>query len=124
DLGDAARFGPPLGGDFWFFWAAARLAAQGFPLEAYNVDSMQKTMWLLGQIANFRSTPFFYPPHHLLLLTPLGMLPYLYAWGIYYFLGLVLFLGSVWLWTRRWWMVCAMAGFSGVWVNMVNGQNG
>lgn len=123
-LGDDMRLLPPMGGDFWFFWAAGRLSAQGTPLLAYDAYALREQMSLAGSVFNVKATPFFYPPHHLLLLTPLGFLSYLQAWAVYFFLGLVAFLGAVWLVTRRLWMVGAMAGFSGIWLNMVNGQNG
>jgi hypothetical protein len=87
----------PLGGDFWIFWAAGNLAANGQALAAYDPNALQATMSQISAVP-FRPTPFFYPPWHLWLLAPFGDLPYFDAYLAYFAGGLLLFLSAIWRW--------------------------
>ena len=70
-----ALFGGKIGGDFTNIWTAARLVLSGdisalFDLEAYRAEQIR----LFG--ADFPMHNWSYPPHLLLLVWPLGGLPY------------------------------------------------
>jgi alpha-1,2-mannosyltransferase len=76
--------GQPIGTDFASFWNAARLALAGEPLIPYDIQAFAKAQQeAMGPIPFYA---FFYPPSFLLLLAPLGALPYLAALAA--FLGL------------------------------------
>ena len=73
--------GGVLGNDFLFFYSASKLVLAGDPLTVFDQKrffDLQEA--IAGQRVQF---PFAYPPHILLLLAPLALLPYLpalYAW--------------------------------------------
>lgn len=83
NLTDAFMIGAPLGRDVVNFWMAPRLVLSGeagtlADVDAYNAAIRQA----FGYVAQNRMI-FSYPPHALLLLLPLGLLPYgpaLLAW--------------------------------------------
>lgn len=65
--------------DFYVFWAAAKLAIQGLPLDAFDVTR-------IGQIAGVTHDdwmPWAYPPGFLLLVTPFGLMPFAPAWAAF-----------------------------------------
>ncbi len=65
--------------DFRVFWAAARLAIEGHPLDAFDVTR-------LAEVQDFPADdwmPWVYPPGFLLLLLPLGLLSFFAAWAVY-----------------------------------------
>ncbi len=115
--------------DFNVFWSAATLTLQGHPERAYDVHQL----YLVLHEVRHLTVPeggygWFYPPFFLMLISPLGWLPPLLAYLL--FMGLTLW---VYLWVIRrvardlmplpglWWGVL---GFSGLWYNLILGQNG
>jgi hypothetical protein len=82
--------GTPLGADFAVFWSAASLAAEGRadavldPL-VFTVEQQR----LVGE--TFATFPWFYPPHLLVLLRPLGLLAYVPGWLIWSATGFAAF---------------------------------
>ena len=54
--------------DFYVFWAAAKLALQGLPLDAFDVDRIRE----IANVTQEGWMPWAYPPGFLLLVTPLG----------------------------------------------------
>jgi alpha-1,2-mannosyltransferase len=81
--------------DFVAFWAAGRLAIEGKAVLAYDLSvhhAMELTfVQLQGQM------PFPYPPPFLLLVTPLGLLSFPYAFALW-----LIVTGGFYLWgTRR-----------------------
>jgi hypothetical protein len=84
------RGGTPLGADFAVFWSAAALAAAGnapavldpgvFPFEQQR---------LVGE--TFETFPWFYPPHLLLLIRPLGFVSYVPGWVLWSATGFAAF---------------------------------
>jgi hypothetical protein len=116
-------FGRALGGDFVTFWAAARLALTGPAGSAYQnaaiLHAEQSAVAGLQMV-----TGWFYPPQFYLLVLPLGWLPYLAAYWVFSLTtlaGYVLLLRRIV--TGKTAMLC-LAAFPGVWVNLVDGQNG
>jgi len=109
-----------FGADFMSFWAASVLAGGGDPAAAYDVQAHQAVQ---AQIASMEGLlPFFYPPPFLLLLLPLGLLPYWAAallWTLvtgagYLIVARRLLPGSGWL----------VLAYPAVIVNVIVGQNG
>lgn len=114
----------PLAADFALPWSAARLALANNAPAAYDIEKIfQFQQDLLGASHRF-GTGFFYPPFYLLILLPLGLLPYLPA--LFSWLGLT-FLGYAIVLSRFCrYLPTAVLGltFPAVWVNLQFGQNG
>ncbi|WP_162915100.1 glycosyltransferase family 87 protein [Desertibaculum subflavum] len=71
--------GKPIGTDFASFWNAARLALAGQAAVPYDMLAFAEAQRAaMGQIPFYA---FFYPPTFLLMVAPLGALPYLAALG-------------------------------------------
>lgn len=62
--------GVPADLDFVCFWSAGRLVVEGAPLTAY--DPQRLATWS----EHAAGYPFFYPPAYLLLVAPLGLMPF------------------------------------------------
>ena len=115
--------GFPLVFDFGVFWGAAHLALQGHPADAYQVAHLQAVVQTIIPVVKEGSYGWFYPPSFFLIVTPLALLPYLWAYLVFMVLTLLAYgrvvqriiPGRDALW--------CLAGFSGVWVNLLLGQN-
>jgi hypothetical protein len=117
------RKGTPLGGDFLQYWVAARFALAGHAVDAYHLQAMvdAERGMMPGLRGLFR---WLYPPSFFLVVLPLGLLPYLAAYCAWIGATLTAYVaamrrivtGSVAMW--------CLAGFSGIWVNLTQGQNG
>ena len=109
-----------FGADFMSFWAASVLAVGGDPAAAYDVQAHQAVQARIASLEGL--LPFFYPPPFLILLLPLGLLPYWAAallWTLttgaaYLIVARRLLPGSGWL----------VLAFPAVIVNVIVGQNG
>ena len=114
--------GIPLGSDFITFWAASHLGLAGHPVDAYNISLLFKAekfaIPALGRVC-----VWFYPPPFYLVILPLAMLPYLTAYWVFVLSTLACYVvvfrriihtsGAMW----------CLAGFSGLWMNILYGQN-
>jgi hypothetical protein len=106
--------------DFISFWAAGVLALQGNAAAAYDIDAHNAVQDGLQAFAT--KMPFAYPPPFLLIVVPLGLLPYQIAAGfwivgtylLYFAAARRLLPGSGWL----------VAAFPPVLLNGMIGQNG
>jgi hypothetical protein len=116
--------GHPLGNDFVGFWSAARLAAEGRPEAAYDENAIRAVHQVAvpGMIEFYQ--PWLHPPTFLLVVFPLGLMPYLPALAVF-------MAASVALWAvlircmfadPRAWVVAA--AFPAGLLNFGNGQNG
>ena len=76
-LGD---FGPNTGGiknsDYVLLWSASNLALGQDPGGVYSVPKLRRMQTALG-VDSHQIMPWLYPPSFLLLILPLGLLPYL-----------------------------------------------
>jgi hypothetical protein len=63
----------PLGSDFMAFWSASKLLLAGAPVDAYSPAAESGLQLALGRD---HWVPFIYPPPFLLVVSPLGLLPY------------------------------------------------
>jgi len=115
--------GKPLGADFITFYAASRLALAGAAPEAYDPDRIFAAEQAAVP-ANTQHFPWQYPPSFLLLLLPLGLLPYLAALAVFIAATLALYLWLIYrILPDRRVLVPALA-FTAVLVNALGGQNG
>jgi len=111
------------GADFMGFWAAAHLAAAGDAASAYDMASVQAIMEDLSGYAR-ADNRFLYPPIKLLLLLPLGHLPYLTAlllWQALPLVGVLLVMARMGLPPLLHWLLPLSAGVTS---NLLTGQNG
>ena len=113
---DATR-GP--GSDFLAFWGAARLTVAGTPQFAYDLaaeTAAQATTGVGNMIA------YVNPPPFLLVIAPLGLLPYAVAWVVWSLAG-----WAVWLLVARRVLpqaTLAIAAFPGAYLAASHAQNG
>lgn len=106
--------------DFVSYWAGARLAIEGNPAGAYDIQLHR--MVELGAIPLHGALPFGYPPCFLLLLAPFGLLSYPVAAFDWVLLGFAAYCAAL----RRWapampWLALS---FPPLLVNVVTGQAG
>lgn len=124
-------FSDPIGSDFATLWAAARLVVQRISEGVYvsQILSWEVAQFNLGFAEKYRTQgmlygPIYYPPIYLLILGPLGFLPYFVALLTNFILSATLFMAGLWQLVRERWILLLMCGFGGIWINLVSGQNG
>ena len=117
-LGDA------IGGDFVAFWSAARLTLFGDAAGAYRYDAITAMMSTVRRQEAGFIQPLYYPPTLLLWIWPYGLFEYVPGLFVFFFSTLALFLWTVWKITRQLWFVLFMLSFTGIWLNLIAGQNG
>jgi len=116
------RMGKPIGSDFLAFFTASSVALRGEPAAAYDfgrISEMERSIVKADYPA-----PWVYPPTYLLIVLPLGLLPYLASLAAWTASTLTLFLltlrriaphpSTTWL----------ALGFPGTFQNLTHGQNG
>ena len=116
------RSGNPIGGDYSYYWAAESLVLQGDAAAVYDFPRLRAVE--LAVFGKEASVPFPYPPTFLLLLLPLGLLPYLPSLALW-----LTATGGGYLWLIRRlaphpriiWLALA---FPGTFQNLGFGQNG
>jgi hypothetical protein len=116
-------YGQPNGMDFTTFWASSRLWLDGTPLLAYSFEAMARIGREISPTLP-PPGPLFYPPTFFLLLRPLALLPCAMSY-VFFALGtaavFVVLLRRI-LPMRS--ALLPILAFSGVWVNIAEGQNG
>ncbi|MGD0827154.1 MAG: glycosyltransferase family 87 protein [Desulfobaccales bacterium] len=117
------REGFPLGRDFSHYWVASSLALAGEPAAVYDSARLEAARAAVFGKPRIR-LPFLYPPTYLLMILPLGLLPYLAALAVFLLFSLA---GYLWLVHRvaphrlTVWLTLA---FPGTFQNFFFGQNG
>ena len=114
--------GQPLGYDFITFWAASQLALAGHAQDAYT-PLLFKAVQIAVPAASQNVVLWFYPPSFYLVVLPLALLPYMASYWAFMLSTLAAYLlvlrrivrGSTAMW--------CIAAFSGLWINLVHGQN-
>ena len=86
-----------LGGDFISFWAAARETLAGDMTALYAPDGLHAAFALHRPDVAVDGLTWQYPPHASLIFSPIGLLPYEAAYGLWCGLGLAIF---AWTLTR------------------------
>ena len=110
--------GLPADLDFVCFWSAGRLVIDGAPLAAY--DPARLATWS----EHARSYPFFYPPAYLLLVAPLGLLPFTAAAAAWVAATGAAYLAAVRAILPRAPLVALAAAAPAAFFNVYVGQNG
>ncbi|MGC9370338.1 MAG: glycosyltransferase family 87 protein [Paracoccaceae bacterium] len=77
--------------DFRVGWAAARLALEGAPLDAFDPARLNA----VHGVAMDEWMPWVYPPGYLAALMPLGLLPFGWAWALFTALSVAAILAAV-----------------------------
>jgi glycosyl transferase family 87 len=115
--------GKPIGCDFMAFWSAARLALDGRPEAAFDGATIAAIQHAAVPFLPNIWVPWPYPPTFLLVVAPLGLLPYPAALAAFV-------LGTAVLWAalvramlpdKRNWIVAAAAP-AGL-ITLIDGQN-
>jgi alpha-1,2-mannosyltransferase len=106
--------------DFLSYWAAAVLAVGGSPADAYDITvhhAVQQRAFTFDT-----KLPFAYPPPYLLLLVPLGLLPYALSAGVWIAVTLAAYALAVRKLMPDW--AAAAIAFPPVAICGISGQNG
>ncbi len=109
--------------DLSVFWTAAQLALQGKATAAYQEPILHAT--LAAAVPTVKGNfGWFYPPAFYLLVLPLAHFAHYFPAYLAWELPTGALFLEVWRrWTTRpssWWM---LAGFGGLWLNLLHGQN-
>jgi hypothetical protein len=116
-------FGKPLGADFIIFYSASSLALKGHATQAYAAPALlavQRT--LAGPIDGLFL--WCYPPTFQLPILPLALAPYRLAFAIWMAATGGLYLAMTRLIARDRLALVLALGFTGVFMNLAQGQNG
>lgn len=109
--------------DLTVFWTAAQMGLSGHAVQAYQVTDLREQV--LAIFPNVQGAfGWFYPPSFFLCVLPLGYLPYVPAYFSFMVPTLAFYLIVVrtMVWSRESGWV--LASFSGIWINLLRGQNG
>ncbi|KFL51988.1 membrane protein [Burkholderia pyrrocinia] len=114
----------PLSQDFSPIWSAARLAAHGHGADAWHFPTLFAVQKLAVPTMTLTdgALPWLYPPTMLLLVLPLGWLPYMLALVLWLGVTYVLFAATIRATVQRdaaW--LCALA-FPGAFLTVIVGQ--
>ncbi len=116
--------GKPVGYDFIAFWSAARLAVEGHPADVYNWIAIEAAHRVAVPTLGGKVFLWHYPPTYLLMVWPLGLMPYVAALVTFLAATAALWAGvvrSLFADRRAWIVAAAMpAGL----INLLDGQNG
>jgi Glycosyltransferase family 87 len=115
--------GKPFGYDFMAYWSAAKLALLGRPAAAFDEHAISVVQHMAVPSLPGIVFPWHYPSTFLLLVAPLGLLPYAAALALFVGAGATLWAGFLHriLPDRRAWIVAAAAP-AGL-INLLDGQN-
>ncbi len=114
--------GKPFGNDFITFWAASDAALHGHAPDAYNLTKI----FHYEQIAVPASKLVFgwyYPPSFYLVALPLALLPYVASFLVWTLSTLALYVAVLRRIVRTSAAMWCLAAFSGLWIDLLHGQN-
>lgn len=115
--------GYPFGDDFLSFWTAAKLVIQGHSGAIYDVGAFHAAQLITanGPLAMYK---FNYPPPALILLAPIGLLPYLAGYAVWTIGGIAGYLGITWLAARSRPALLVALAAPALFFNVYGGQSG
>ncbi len=118
------HFGAAIGRDFLNSWMGGRSAFCGGPAPWFDFQAYNTALEQITGHPDFPDMYWSYPPHLVLFIWPLGLLPYLPAYALWCAAGLGLYLLAAWSGgvSRKYMLFLAVA--PGVAVNVFFGQNG
>ena len=114
--------GQVMGSDFVTFYAASRLVLAGNPADVFDhptLVAMQQSIFPAYSGGGFA---WFYPPTFLLLITPLGLMPYPVAFGTFVAGTFAAWLVAVRRAVGRPGAGWLIAAFPGLWICLAQGQ--
>jgi hypothetical protein len=114
--------GMPVGTDFIAFWSAAQLALSGQPASAYDLTAIGAIEKALVPGAD-ALTPWLYPPTFLMVVKPLGLLPYVTAWLVFVISTLLAMLYLLYRLRPHWSTPVLALAYPAIWLNFLSGQN-
>lgn len=116
-------WGRPIGSDFMGFWAAAQLLLSSGGLAAYDEAALTAAQTAAAGTAAVPHYTMLYPPPGLLLIMPLGLLPYIPALILWVLGTMAAYLAVLWrAWPCRQVPYLALAA-PAVFVTVSHGQN-
>jgi hypothetical protein len=115
--------GLPLAADFSNFWAASKLALSGKPALAYNIDALHGLELQVLGASHRNLSGFYYPPVFLMVVLPLGLIPYLLSFSIWIGITLLLYMIVLSRISPRQLLMPLMLLFPGMYENFIFGQN-
>jgi len=110
--------------DFSVFWSASRWALMGHPENAYLLPQLHSILQTFNPDVSQGSYGWFYPPNYFLIIAPLAYFPYLIAYLLFIGLTLVAYGFVVQRIYSNHETLWCLASFSGLWDNLMTGQNG
>ena len=121
--GNLDAFGRPIGTDFASFWTASEFVLAGNAANAYHPiqhHAAQTALW--GKELDYYA--WLYPPTALLLVAPLGLLPYLASLFSWLAVTGAAYVATIWKFTPRAEALVPILGFPAAAVtNVAHGQN-
>lgn len=120
--GNLDAFGKPLGTDFASFWTASEFVLAGNAANAYHPiqhHAAQTALW--GKEVGYYL--WLYPPTALLLVAPLGLLPYLASLFSWLAVSGAAYIATIWKFTPRAEALVPTLGFPAAITNVGHGQN-
>jgi hypothetical protein len=115
--------GKPVGCDVVTFWAASRLALEGHAQDAYNMPLLFKAELSGATLPSQKCLAWFYPPSFYLVVLPLALLPFIAAYWAFSLSTLGAYLLVLRRIVRGKTAMWCLVAFSGLWMNLVIGQN-
>jgi len=115
--------GQVLGADFITFWSASHLTLEGTPEAAYQPDQILAAS-RIAVPANQSEFIWSYPPIFQLFVAPLALMPYWLAWIVWCAVGLAAFAAVLKQLAPAPYALWLTFAFPGVYLNIVQGQNG
>lgn len=114
--------GEPIGTDFSSFWAASGLVLSGNAGYVYDpVKHYAAQEAFFGKGVQYYA--WFYPPPALLIIAPLGLLPYLISLFIWLAATGAAYIATVWRFIQRSDAIVPILCFPAVLINIIHGQN-
>ena len=117
-------YGLPIGHDFHIFYTAARAVWDGRLAEVF----VPEQLWAMAHEylgAKFATNGLWlYPPHYLLLIAPLALLPYVAAYVAFMLATLAAYLVAAWRLGLRWQWLVGLAVAPSTVFTLIGGQNG
>ena len=116
--------GLPLAADFANYWSAAKLTLSGHPTLAYNINELHEVQQQVFGTHHYYGCGWYYPPIFLLMVLPLGLMPYLLSFSIWIGLTLILYMTVLYRISPHPILLPLMVPFPGIYQNFIFGQNG
>jgi alpha-1,2-mannosyltransferase len=121
--GNLDALGKPIGTDFASFWTASRFVLAGNAAGAYDPYQHHAAQILLFGKKDVDFYAWFYPPTALLIVAPLGLLPYGISLLSWLAVTTAAYVATIWKFIPRADALIPILGFPAVITNVGHGQN-